>query len=59
MADILEEALQEMFIALTTRWRREGGKLAIGVNRTKLLKAGEINPTVLDDLLKKLRDKIK
>lgn len=59
MAMIVDEALQELFVALTTRWRRENGKLAVGVTRAKLLKTDGITPAVLDELFKKLRDKLK
>ncbi len=58
MSDIIQEALQELFVALTTRWRKENGVLAIGVSRKQLLKAGSIEGAVLDDLLKKLKENI-
>ncbi|NUM35637.1 MAG: hypothetical protein HUU50_13910 [Candidatus Brocadiae bacterium] len=58
MSDIIQEALQEIFVALTTRWRKENGVLAIGVSRKQLLKAGSIEPAVLEDLLKKLKENI-
>ena len=55
---VVDEALQELFMALITRWRKENGRLGIGVPKTKLLKAGAIKPDVLDDLLQKLRAKV-
>ena len=58
MSDIIQEALQELFVALTTRWRKENGVLAIGVSRKQLLKAGSIESQVLEDLLKKLKENI-
>lgn len=56
--DILQEAMQELFIALTTRWRRDNGVLAIGVSKNKLLKAGNIQAGNLDELLQKLRARV-
>ena len=58
MADIIQEALQELFVALTTRWRKENGVLAIGVSRKQLLKAGSVEVEILDDLIKKLRENV-
>ena len=57
--NIKEEGLEELFIALTTRWRKEDGKLGIGVPQKKLLKAGEINKSNLDILLADLKEYIK
>ena len=59
MENIVEEALQELFIAITARWRKDDGTLAIGVTRSRLLKAGDIGPEVFDDLLDKLKKSIK
>jgi hypothetical protein len=58
MSDIVQEALQELFIALTTRWRMDNGVLAIGISKGKLLKAGNIQTAALDDLLQKLRARV-
>jgi len=58
MKDILEEALQELFIAMTARWRREDGTLGIGVPKNKILKAGEITAEVMENLLQRLKEKM-
>lgn len=58
MKDIVEEALQELFIAITARWQREDGTLGIGVSRSQLTTAGEISSDVLDNLLDTLRKKL-
>ncbi len=58
MSVILEDAIQELFIALTTRWHQEDGVLAIGVPQSKLLKAGGIQAPALENLLKELREKV-
>lgn len=58
MSNVMDEIVQELFAALTTRWRREDGRLAIGVTREKLLSVGDINQEILDNLLEKLKQHI-
>lgn len=58
MDTIVQEALQELFIAITTRWRNEQGILCIGVSRKKLLQAGNISSAILDELLKQIKEQI-
>jgi hypothetical protein len=57
--NIVQEALQELFIAITARWRNEQGNLCIGISRKKLLQAGNISFAVLEELIRKIKDQIK
>lgn len=50
-----EEELQQMFIALTARWRKENGQLAIGTQKSKLLKAGGWNEEETERSFARLR----
>ena len=50
--------LQQLFIALTARWRKDDENLAVGINQRKLLEALEINKENLGELLEQLKSKI-
>lgn len=53
-----EEMLQQVFIAITARWHRESGPLAIGVTRSRLKTAGAMSEEELDSVLAKLRGRL-
>lgn len=54
----MEETLQELFLALSTRWRQKDDNLAIGMSQGKLLQALEIDKHDLEKLLQELKAKI-
>ena len=49
-----DETLQELFVALTSRWRTEDGSLAAGVPRRRLLTALDLDEPALRPLLDRL-----
>lgn len=53
-----DEVLQEMFVALTSRWRTDEGQLAVGVGRRKLMAALDVDEAGLRPLLDELAGRL-
>ncbi|MBI4615042.1 MAG: hypothetical protein HY720_15625 [Planctomycetes bacterium] len=53
-----DDVLQELFLALTARWRSEDGKLAVGVPRKKLVAALDLPEAELGPVLDRLSGRI-
>lgn len=52
-----ETLLPQLVAILTARWREEGGRLAVGAPRRRLLEALRVDDAQLDELLARLADK--
>lgn len=58
MVNILKDATQELFIAMSTRWIKNDGSLATGVSRKQILQKTDIKAEVLDDLIMQVKEKV-
>jgi len=53
-----DEVIQELFVALTSRWVRPDGRLAIGVPTSRLAQTLRLEPPALRAKLQEVQDKV-